>query len=102
MLFLLIYYCLISGVCLWTGIVVYSFFPATNSTRYIVHFLITGLIGLTAFAQLAVLFFPVNGYMLLLFLTICGIITFFRWQKIGAGFKICLATFSKRTFLFYF
>jgi hypothetical protein len=89
MLYLIFYYILITGICLWAGILIYSFIPSNLVRRSPVHFLITGLIGMTAIGQWIVLFFPLNILRLPGILLLCGLISFFRRKRIsktcGAG-----------------
>jgi hypothetical protein len=103
MLYLIFYYLLISSVCLWAGIIIYSFIPLVKPGNLsFINCLITGLIGITCIGQWIVLFLPLNIFTLFAILVLCGIISFFRQEQITRSFRDCwLLNFRKRSPLFY-
>ena len=102
MLYLIIYYLVVSAVCLWTGLLFYSFFTKMELRRKsLVHFLITGLIVLTALGQWIVLFLPVNGITLLIILLLLGFISAARKKKVADLFRNCMTELRTSPGIFY-
>jgi hypothetical protein len=102
MLYLIFYYFLITGICLCAGILIYSFIPLVNpGRRSPIHFLVTGLIGLTVVGQWIVLFSPVNMISLLGILILCGVISVFRKRQIVLCTKNGEFNFRNKSVLFY-
>ena len=78
MLYLLLWYVFVSCACLWMGIIIYSFTTkAELESKSLMHFLIMGLIGLTAIGQWVVLFSPLNIFILFLILLFSSAAIFF-------------------------
>lgn len=101
MLYLLLYYILVSCICFWAGLIIYSFMPTANSEkRSILHFLMTGLMALTAAGEWKALFSPVNGIALIWILIILSVITFFRKEKLSRTILRDCHTTLKREVLF--
>ena len=67
-----------------------------------IHFLLTGLMGLTAIGQWLVLFFPTNLISLLGILILCGFITVLRGKKISRLLSDCLTIYRNKSALFFF
>jgi hypothetical protein len=102
MLYLIIYYLVVSVVCLWVGLLFYSFFtPAELRKKSLAHFQITGLIVLTALGQWIVLFLPVNGITLLFILLLLGFISAARKKRVADLFRTCMAELKSNSGLFY-
>ena len=76
MLFLMLCYIGITCICLWAGILFYSFFnDRKESGKAILQLLLTGLIMVTAIGQWVVLFFPLNVFVIFFILCVCIIFT---------------------------
>jgi hypothetical protein len=100
MLYLIFYYLLVSCTCFWAGLVIYSFIQSFNSgKRSIVHFLITGLMVLTATGEWLALFSPVNGITLFFILIILAFISIVRRKKLLYALRSCLIH-DRKTVLF--
>ncbi len=83
MLYLVVCYLVITCVCLWVGLLFYSFFKQEQqSSRTIFQYLITGLIVLSSFAQWIVLIFPLTAVSLFFILCLCFLFTVFRRKTI--------------------
>lgn len=83
MLYLVVCYLVITCVCLWVGLLFYSFFKQEQQSRKsIFQCLITGLIVLTSVAQWIVLIFPLTTVSLFFILCLCFLFTVFRWEII--------------------
>src|SRR5688572_6268175 len=78
MLSLLIAHIIITGCCYWSGFLFYKFLPVTNQPRPAIYYLLSGLILLTTFTQIAVLFFPITIYTRL---GIAGLLIFLSFYK---------------------
>jgi hypothetical protein len=88
MIFALCCYMIISFICCWTGILVYSFFPDTDMRKKsVVHFFITGLICLTVIGEWVVLFGPVNLITLLFLFILVILISFRRKTSMRIAFQ---------------
>src|ERR1700757_3075580 len=84
MLYLIFFYLIFTSICLWTGILVYSFpFVKKGIARPIIFYCITGLISITAIAQCAVLFFPLNRISFWVIIFLLGVVSLFRRKKFG-------------------
>ncbi|MBN8851501.1 MAG: hypothetical protein BGO55_04285 [Sphingobacteriales bacterium 50-39] len=73
MLYQLFFYVLISCVCLWSGMIFYSFFINSEQAdssyqRPLASYFFSGLIMLAALGQWFVLFLPLNAYILWFFI----------------------------------
>ena len=102
MLYLVLCYFLTTSVCLGTGLLIYSFLPRKGAgSRSIIHFLITGLIGLTAVGQWIVLFTPLNLFSLLLILLLLGFVAFFRMRSIAETFRNFRMSLRNRDRIFW-
>lgn len=90
MLYLIFCYSLITFVCLWAGILVYSFLPnAVVKEKSVICFLITGLIGLTAFGQWIVLFIPLSLFPILLIILFLSLFTVVRRKFVFVTLGYC-------------
>ena len=78
MLSLLIAHIIITAFCLWSGSLFYKFFPVKNGNRQIIYLAISGLILLTTFTQIILLFFPINIYTKLVILGILVLLSFYK------------------------
>ena len=102
MLFLIFNYFLISCICLYAGILIYTFIPSAEAAKKsIVQFLITGLIALTAVGQWVVLLLPVTLITLIALLVLFAIISAFRKKRMAVLFSNCLITIRGKSGLFY-
>ncbi len=102
MIYLIICYSLITSLCFWVGMIIYSYVPYSDSSkRSIVNYLITGLIAITAVGQWIVLFSPLNWKILLLVLLCCGMISGFRKEHLRDAYKKCRADFLHKPVFFY-
>lgn len=84
MLSLLIAHIVVTAFCLWSGALFYKFFPENNQHRNILHYLISGLILLTALTQLIALFFPINIYSKLVIFGILLLLSIHKKINVGA------------------
>jgi hypothetical protein len=103
MLYLIFSYLLISCVCLVCGMLVYGFIrKAKPAQTHIIHFLVTGLISLTALGQWIVLILPLSRFVVLLFfmivLILCTVMRKFLFER----FRECRTEIIKRGPVFYF
>ncbi|HXB29165.1 MAG TPA: hypothetical protein VNW49_05065 [Puia sp.] len=102
MLYLIIYYFLITTICLFTGMLIYSFIPSdVPIEKPLINFLLTGLMGITAIGQWIVLFLPINIITLLGILIVFGIISGLRKKKISRIFMNCRILNQNNSVLFY-
>lgn len=102
MLYLILYYFLITTICLFAGIVIYSFIPSDNSIeKPLINFLLTGLMGITAVGQWIVLFLPINIITLLGILIVFGLISGLRKKEILQTFRNCRIVKQNNSVLFY-
>jgi hypothetical protein len=83
MLYLILCYSAITCICLWVGLLFYSFLEGKKQSQgTIFHCLITGLIVLTSIAQWIVLIFPLTAVSLFFILLPCFLCTIFRRKRI--------------------
>src|ERR1700722_3645896 len=109
MLYLILCYSVITCICLWAGLLFYSFIGGKkHSQETISHCLITGLIVLTSIAQWIVLIFPLTAFSLFFILFLFFLCTLYRREKIkeilfqylqsnwrrNIWFVVCLICFS--------
>jgi hypothetical protein len=88
MLWILLSYSFITLVCFWAGILIYTLpFFRENRNRPLFFYFITGLIGLTAFGQVLVLFFPLIPIILWLIILMMAILTFFSWKVVSSELR---------------
>jgi hypothetical protein len=89
MLFLIIFYILVSSICFWAGLVFYTLIPEEKGNqeipkqRPLISYLITGLIVLTTIGQWLALFLPLRLPALLVILVALGILSFYNRRIIG-------------------
>lgn len=86
MLTLLIAHIIITVCTFWSGYLFYRIYPGKNESKQFVYFLISGLILVTAMAQIIVLFFPVAMNLQLVFAVLLFLSVLFKWKD----FKILL------------
>jgi hypothetical protein len=102
MLYLILYYFLITTICLWAGMVIYSFTPSADSiSRPFINYLLTGLMGITAIGQWVVLFLPLNIIALFGILIFCGLISVLRKKQVSRIFRNCIIINRNNSILFY-
>ncbi len=102
MLYLFLYYILITCVCLWLGILTYSYFPKNvQGNKLIIHYLIIGLIVATVFGQWVVLFLPITLLTCSFFLILSVIISISRKNRVIGVFRKCLDNLMHQGRLFY-
>ena len=102
MLYLFFNYFLISCICLWAGILIYSFISSTEAgQKSFIQFLVTGLVALTAVGQWIVLFLPINLITLLALLALLGIVSRCRKKRVTELFQNCLILIRSKSRLFY-
>src|SRR5580700_6400585 len=102
MLYLIICYSVITCICLWVGLLFYSFFGReAQAQRTIFRFLITGLIVLTSIAQWIVLIFPLTAVSLFFILCLCFLITIFRRKSMQKIFIHCINCKRERNIWFF-
>ncbi len=102
MLYLILYYILITFACLWLGILTYSFFPKEiQGGKLIIHYLIIGLIVATVFGQWAVLFLPITLFTCSFFLILSVLISINLKNRITVAVRKCLDSFIHQDRLFY-
>lgn len=102
MLYLILYYFLITGICLWAGILFYSVAQSVDEGgKSLIHYLISGLVILTAIAQWIVLIFPTTFISLLLILLLLGFITIIRRKKMVNIFRTCLTALKQKSRFFF-
>src|SRR5688572_2891322 len=82
MLSLLIAHIIITVCCYWSGFLFYKFLPVTNKPRPAIYYLLSGLILLTAFTQIIVLFYPITIYTRLGIAGLLIILSFYKREKI--------------------
>ncbi len=103
MLYLILCYFLITGICLWAGALFYSFIPGEDAeNKTLVHYLITGLIAVTAVGQWIVIFFPLRLFFLLFVLLLCGLFTLLRRKTFSAVLRKCIVDVRQKNRLFFF
>jgi hypothetical protein len=98
MLSLLFYQTLITFTCLWSGLVFYNFFPSKNKQSPL-YCLISGLIILSAFAQIIAIFFPINIYSKLTILGVLILLSFYKRKSITLGIPKLRSSVSVILFL---
>jgi hypothetical protein len=92
MLYLILCYFGITSICLWAGILFYSFIDLGKVTnRPITHYLITGLISVTVISQWIVLAYPLTLFSLSFILFFLLMLTLIRKDQIHV---ICRHYFS--------
>jgi hypothetical protein len=102
MLYLILYYFGISCICLWAGILFYSFIDRNRGAeRTFFHFLLTGLIMITAIGQWIVLIFPVGLFSLFFILCLFILCSFFRRMRIRNIFSNCLTGLKEKNIWFF-
>ena len=94
MLSLLIAHIIITTCCTWSGFLFYKSFSKENVQRPIIFYLISGLILLTVFAQIIVLFLPVGLITQLAVATILIVSAALKWNDCKSLFKKILVEFS--------
>ena len=94
MLSVLTAHIIITLSCLCSGFLFYKILPEKNEAKPIIFYLISGLIFLTVFTQIIVLFFPVGQYTQLSLLAILLLIVIFRWKDFGQLYKKILSELS--------
>ncbi len=82
MVFLAIYYLLVTAICFWIGVVLYSIMQKKMPSGSGIHFLLTGLIALAALGQWIVLFGPVNLRVLIVILLMMLIVSYFKRGRV--------------------
>ncbi|HZK62945.1 MAG TPA: hypothetical protein VFC34_02300, partial [Puia sp.] len=68
----------------------------------LVHYLITGLIAVTAVGQWIVLFFPLRLFFFLFVLLLCLLFTFLRRKTFSAVLQKCISDVRQKNRLFFF
>ena len=101
MLFLALCYIGITCVCLWTGILFYSFIYREDNHRTVVHFILTGLIVVTAIGQWLVLVLPLNAQTLIFIIGLCIIFTIIRRKRAWNLLLNITANFKSNNTLFF-
>jgi hypothetical protein len=94
MLSLLIAHIIITACCLWSGSLFYKFVSKENVQRPIIFYLLSGLILLTVFAQIIVLFFPLGAITQLVLATALLASVAFKWTDCKNLFKKIFFDFS--------
>ena len=95
MLYLILFYLLLTFICFWAGILVYSFsFSGKRSERPLIFYCISGLISLTAIAQCAVLFTPLNTPIFWGILLLMGLVSFFKRKILDERMKLIRESIS--------
>lgn len=101
MLYLILYYFLVSSICLFAGIIIYSLIPLTDSIeRPIINYLLTGLIGFTAVGQWIVLFRPLTVISLFGILILGGLFSILKGKTISDTFRNCIVIELKKPLIF--
>ena len=95
MLSSLIAHIIITITCLWSGFLFYKIFRTIDpGQRPLVFYAISGLVMLTVFAQIVVLFFPMGLYARFIIAAILLITLLWRWKDFKHLYKIFLSEVS--------
>ncbi len=81
MLFLMFCYVGITCICLWAGILFYSFIYGEGHQRTVIHYILTGLMVVTAIGQWIVLVLPLNAKALFFITSLFIIFTIIRRER---------------------
>ncbi len=100
MLFLMLCYIGITCVCLWAGILFYSFIYREEDQRTVIHIILTGLMAVTAIGQWIVLVLPINALTLFFIVSLCIILTISRKKQTRNVWMNCKRSFNGRHLLF--
>lgn len=101
MLFLMFCYIGITCICLWAGILFYSFFYRDGGRRTVIHFMLTGLMVVTAIGQWIVLVLPLNALSLIFIFVLCVVFTIMRREQVWDLFQYSVASLRSKDLLFF-
>jgi len=102
MLYLIFNYFGISFVCFWAGMLFYSFLSQDGERpRTIFHYLLTGLILITAIGQWIALVVPLNLISLIVILFLLFLLSFARKKRMKLILSQCFSSVRRKDILFF-
>ena len=102
MLYLIFYYFIITSICAWAGLLFYVLFGLADfGMKSLLHFLLTGLMGLTCIAQWVLLFFPVNLFTLAILFIVCTFISVIKRKCLNNALSHFFKVLTNKPILFY-
>ena len=94
MLSLLLAHTIITACCFWSGFLFYQLISKKGSQRSILFYLVSGLVLLSAIAQLIVLFFPIGSIVQVTLVIILLLTAILKWNDFKNLFKTIIFEFS--------